>query len=478
MAGRLWVDVEDLFLYAHSFPRPTGIQRVAFEIARALWLEAGAGGKVGFLRHDTARNGFREVPWSDVAAMFARLAETEPPLHTSLAHDSAAGGGAQQSSPAFAPSAARRMLRRMVHRLPPACRVLAIDAMVAQEQALRSWAALFRALGRALVGAGRGSDPSGAARQGGSCAQPGAGDTVLSLGGAWSHPDYPGMIRRLQRRHQVRFVMLLHDIIPLRRPEWCDPGLADRFRRFIEGMLPLCDRVLAVSHASAADVTAYAREQGIVLAHPVQPIPLGTGFGTSHTVLAPRSTRLPPAGSYALMVGTLEARKNHILLFRVWRQLLGERPNAAVPTLVFAGRIGWLVGDLLQQIANTRQLDGKLILVENPSDSEVAALYQGCRFTLFPSAYEGWGLPVTESLAFGKACLTADRTSLPEAGGGLARHFDPDNLADACDAVRRVISDPIGLAQWEAEIRQRFRPIAWSASAQAVLAALDQPVAG
>ena len=132
----------------------------------------------------------------------------------------------------------------------------------------------------------------------------------------------------------------------------------------------------------------------------------------------------------------------------------------------------------MRQIENADHLDGKLVVMEDPSDAELAALYAGCRFTVFPSLYEGWGLPVTESLAFGKPCLIADRTSLPEAGGALARRFDPDNLHDALAVIREVILDPEGLDRWEAQVRREFRPMPWTASADALLTALGYPTTG
>ena len=122
-------------------------------------------------------------------------------------------------------------------------------------------------------------------------------------------------------------------------------------------------------------------EQGIRLPGPVVTLPLGSELRQPPGT---RSARLPPPGSYALIVSTIEARKNHLLLFRVWRRMLEEMPPERVPTLVFAGRIGWLVADLMQQIANTDNLGGKLMIIESPSDAELAALYDGCLFTLFP----------------------------------------------------------------------------------------------
>jgi glycosyltransferase involved in cell wall biosynthesis len=238
-------------------------------------------------------------------------------------------------------------------------------------------------------------------------------------------------------------------------------------------VLPLCDFVFAISRATAADVEDYARGNRIVLPGSVIPIPIGTGFGSELQAAATSCGRaLPLAGSYALFVSTIEARKNHMLLFRVWRRLQQELPIECVPTLVFAGRVGWLVDDLMRQIANTDYLNGKLVVIEDPTDAELATLYRGCLLTLFPSLYEGWGLPVTESLAFGKPCIISNCTSLPEAGGHLTRSFDPDNLHDAYSVIREAIEDRAGLILWEARVQREFRPTPWSATVEAIMASL------
>ena len=131
--------------------------------------------------------------------------------------------------------------------------------------------------------------------------------------------------------------------------------------------------------------------RGIALPGPVRTIPIGTGFGKPAVAPArPPARALPPAGSYALFVSTIEGRKNHALLVRVWRRLLADLPAARVPTLVFAGRIGSLVSDLLGQLVNTGWLGGRVVIVEDPSDAELETLYRGCLFTLFPSFAEGW----------------------------------------------------------------------------------------
>lgn len=456
----LWVDVEDLFEYAERNPRPSGIQRLAFEMDRVL--QAQHKDRVRFVRHHPSGNTLMVVEWAKLEALFSGLvaahAPGRPAPAKAFATPASPGGG---------------RANRLGSRLPPEVRRGVIDVVIAQKLALRL---LRQALGaqagtlrrllrlpRIIAASLRGT--AGDATEFEAHARP--GDVILVLGSPWGHPDYAGLLASVQERFGLRVAILVYDLIPILRPEFCDRNLVRLFRAWFVSVLPRCDLIFAISHATARDVETWAPAAGIALQGPVTPIPIGTGFGT--TPMPERTPRLPPEGSYVLIVSTIEARKNHLLAFRIWRRLLEELPPEQVPTLVFAGRIGWMVADLMQQIANTANLDGKLLIVEDPSDGELAALYLGCRFTLFPSFYEGWGLPVTESLAFGKPCLIADRTSLPEAGMGLARSFDPDNLNDAYARVHEVIADPALLAAWEARVRTEFRPTPWSATVDAML---------
>jgi glycosyltransferase involved in cell wall biosynthesis len=300
------------------------------------------------------------------------------------------------------------------------------------------------------------------------------GDNLVVLGSPWAHADYASTVRWARDDLRMRFALLIHDLIPLRRPEWCDRFLILAFANWHRAVLPLADAVFSNSLATAADITAWTQENNIPLARPVRPLPIGTGL---HLPLAATQeiaagTALPAHRTYALFVSTIEARKNHVLLFRVWRRLLADLPHDQVPILVFAGRVGWLVNDLMQQLENANWLGGKIRFVRDPTDLELASLYRGCLFTLFPSLYEGWGLPVSESLALGCPCLSSNRTSLPEAGGDLARYFDPENLEEAYRAIRRVIEDGAELQAWRERVVSEFRPVTWESSARTLRGAL------
>ncbi len=410
----IWIDVEDLFAYAGAFRRPSGIQRAVFELCRAL--AATDGRRIGFLRH-AGRDDFTETSWPEIAALFAGFSRPAP------------------SSPPAAQG-----IRR---------------ALSLQREVFAALAELPRAL---LPPKRPAVPPAGFTK----------GDVLLVAGAGWDDPTHTHRLLSAKRRFGLRLAVLVYDLIPLRRPEWCDRQTAARFRRWIEALLEEADHLLAISAATAGDVASHRATLGLP-PMPATVIRLGDGF-SDETPAVPQDIPHP----YALFVSTLEIRKNHALLLEAWRILLDRHGPDRVPHLVFAGREGPLVGDTLRVLRASRFLDGHVIWRRDATDADLAALYRGCRFTLFPSLYEGWGLPVAESLCFGKPCLAAGTTSLPEVGGALVRYLDPLDLSDTVAAIEAVITDQTVLPAWEARIHAEFRPTPWSATAATTLAGLPE----
>ncbi len=510
---RIWFDVEDLFHFAQRNARPTGIQRVCFEIYRAAMADPALAARVGFLRHATAERGFVEADWAVLQALFRRVTDRPAEQGRLRPEPPQPGPGLPsradalpQATPEPATGTVERHRRRLPIRLlkraagvlPDRIRRPGILFAVMQAQAV---AALAEAAGEvALAGMREGGRraarlpsvrtvlsrpvPSELAveappRRLADIAR--RGDVLAVLGSPWFELDYAELAAHARGRLGLRLAVLLHDVIPVRRPEWVDRGTARVYRDWYTAVLPLADVVFANSQATADDLSSWCARDNVFLRRPVRPVPIGTGFGAVVDQLGEPAGPLPvvleevlDGRPYVLFVSTVEARKNHLLLFRVWRRLLEEMGPERVPDLVFAGKVGWMVSDLMSQIENSRNLDGRLHVVEGLDDRELRAVYAGCLFTVFPSFYEGWGLPVSESLAMGKPCVASNATALPEAGGRLARYFDPFDVNDATRVIRQVIEDRPGLAAWQEEVRQGFRPITWHRTASAILDALDR----
>jgi glycosyltransferase involved in cell wall biosynthesis len=145
--------------------------------------------------------------------------------------------------------------------------------------------------------------------------------------------------------------------------------------------------------------------------------------------------------------------------------------------LIFAGQIGWLVNDLLVELAASGYAGGKILLMPGLSEAELRRAYESCLFTVFPSLSEGWGLPVAESLVHGKFCVASNRTSIPEVGGDLIDYFDPSNEDDALAKIERVLLDPDYLAAREARLRDEYRPRSWADCARSLVGKLDENAA-
>jgi glycosyltransferase involved in cell wall biosynthesis len=437
----LWFDVDDLVAYFTAHHRPTGIQRLSFEVYRALWRLSGS--DIGFCRRSTGGAGFCRIDFPIFEAELLAAMELPRVL---------------PAAPPVAPPRYSR-LGAYCRRLPRHLR-LPIGVIY---RAARQIAAALRDLAGAFF-----HQPE-AMREDQFDVEAdeivfSAGDWLVSLGSAWSRLYDSRAIENLRGR-QVRFAVMVYDIIPELFPEWTLRGTIADFGFFLRGTVAGADMIFTISRNSAADIRRFLQSVDAP-AVPVAVLPVGCA---PPLATAPASAKAAP---FVLLVSTIEVRKNHALMFRVWQRLLKSMPRVEVPELVFAGTIGWLTADFLQQLENSQWLGGKIRLVEAPSDKELAALYKNCLFTVFPSFYEGWGLPVTESLSFGKTVAASNRASIPEAGGEFCVYYDPENIEDATAVIRGLIEQPDRVAALERRIAREFRPPDWSDTAAALLAAL------
>lgn len=217
----------------------------------------------------------------------------------------------------------------------------------------------------------------------------------------------------------LKYVHMIHDLIPLRHPEYVPRNFeVSVFEQFVNSTIQMADTLITNSSFVAQDVKRYCQENRMSGPN-IIPVPLAHAALAAKPQATPRLSALhDEAESFVLNVGTFSPRKNQAWLYQLWKRVvdvLGDR----APALVFAGQLGWGHEELVRAMEADPMWNRKIFLVEAPSDPELAWLYQNCSFTLFPSLYEGWGLPVGESLALGKYCLVADNTALREAGAGL-----------------------------------------------------------
>lgn len=308
-------------------------------------------------------------------------------------------------------------------------------------------------------------------------AQP--GDMVVTLGAAWGVPGYARRIAAMKRRYRIAFAVLVYDMIPIENRELVERRHALQFRQWLTEIAPSADVILTISKYSrqallqfaAAASWASPRVDVIRLGGEWSPLP------AAHRAVRGADAKVVLPERYVLFVSTIEIRKNHRLLVRVWRRLIERHGAGVVPVLVFAGQIGWMVDGLLADLAASDWLDGMIEHRPGLSDAELTEAYDRCLFTVFPSLCEGWGLPIAESLAHGKFCLASKRTSIPEVGGDLIDYFDPADDDEAVERMERLLFEPGYLAAREARLRAEYRPGTWADCARSVVLKLEQQAA-
>lgn len=253
-------------------------------------------------------------------------------------------------------------------------------------------------------------------------AMAGFGGAAVEAGDVYLHVshirlDRPEPFERL-KRDGARLVTLIHDLIPIRFPEYARPGEDARHARRMTTALKTASLLVANSRDTARDLESFAGETGVT-APAIVAAPLGLEADFRADVPA-----LEAGKPYFVTLGTIEPRKNHLLLLHVWRAL-SDRLGDATPMLVVVGRRGWeneMVVDLLDRSPAIR---GHAVEATGLSDASLASLIKGARALLFPSFAEGYGLPLAEALALGAPTVASDLPAFREIAGDRVDYLDP-----------------------------------------------------
>ncbi len=219
----------------------------------------------------------------------------------------------------------------------------------------------------------------------------------------------------VMRRAGCLFVPLIHDIIPTTHPEYMAPKQPERHLRRIGTTAALADAVIVNSAATAAALVPHLTLRGAP--PPVLVAPLGIELP---------DVPVPPVSiePYFVALGTIEPRKNHLLLLNIWRELamsLGPR----APRLLVIGKRGWENENVLDMLERCGGLKGLVQEVGQVPDRTVAEMLRGARALLFPSFAEGFGLPLAEALALRVPVICSDLPALREVGGDAPDFLDP-----------------------------------------------------
>ncbi len=404
----VWIDLTDMLVWKGTF---TGIQRVTYEYARRFEKD---GAK--FFAYDALDDRYVEIFLSDMhesEGQDSNAHERDIPLRRRLRHT--LGAPYYQMSPdaqAFLQpyvAAVNHTIRSAIHytgKLKPK-QSTKMQHTLSSEYRHRPQA-IFK-----------------------------AGDAVVLLGAGWNDGRTLDGLIKYKKATAIRIVQHINDILPIYQPQLFADELPKIFEPYVEKVAQNADTITVISEATKRDVEIFCKEHGIE-SPAIKVIRLGENPEGSVNPMRPKEVRIKD-GQYILSVGTFEVRKNYQLLYQATK--LAQIEDREIPTLVIAGRQGWLSGDIRHIISRDPYVRDHIIWLNDVSDAELKWLYKHCMFTIFPSIAEGWGLPVAESLNYGKLCLTSGTSAMLEIGNGMVDYFLPYDARECMEKVQFYVAE-------------------------------------
>jgi glycosyltransferase involved in cell wall biosynthesis len=265
-------------------------------------------------------------------------------------------------------------------------------------------------------------------------------------------------------------VLTVHDVSFRLYPEYFSPRVRILLSTLLSFSMRKAKAILTVSECSRRDILRfYPAAMGKVCV-----IPEAAGPVIWAKPDLPAARRVTGDRPFLLTVGTTQPRKNLPRLIEAYLQLREERVTDA--RLVIAGRPGWRTDALARLFANSDHRHD-VIFTGYVADSILAALYRECALFVYPSLYEGFGLPVLEAMACGAPVITSNTSSLPEVAGDAARLVDPFSV----QSIRAALEDVLRDRHLQEELRglgkRRASEFSWERTARETLVVYER-VAG
>lgn len=288
------------------------------------------------------------------------------------------------------------------------------------------------------------------------------GDYLLLCDASWNYQVW--LAASTARQHGAHVVLMVHDLIPLRHPEFCVPLFSLVFRKWLLKMLQCSDAVVCNSAATEADLHAYAASHQLKLP-PTSNFRLGcdlTRVANDSDVRQSLTGFVSGESPCFAAIGSIEPRKNYAWLLSVFEQLWTKDHRAK---LLIVGRPTADCQELIQRLKQHPQQGGRLLTIFDASDAEIAHIYASCRALVFPSLAEGFGLPLVEARTRGCPVIANDLPVFRELADSGVSIFELNSekaltrlVMEHAQTDHRMSVGPMPLFTW-ADSAQQFQEV-------------------
>lgn len=256
----------------------------------------------------------------------------------------------------------------------------------------------------------------------------------------------------------IKRVTMIHDVTPITHPDFHPYSSVLAHKFFLKGILKKADRVITNSKSTTSDVNRlFPFTKGKTVS-----IPLAAAMkARSSQDISKDSIKLPP--KYLLHVGTIEPRKNLELLVKAFELMEDDNLH-----LVLAGKVGWKASSTLKAIIDSPKKD-KIHQLGRVSENLLRRLYKGASIFVYPSHYEGFGLPILEAMLEGTPVVCSSNSSLSEVGGNAVKYISENDKTKLANTLTTLLSDSSQLNEMRRLSKEQVAKFRWKRTAEKTL---------
>lgn len=293
-------------------------------------------------------------------------------------------------------------------------------------------------------------------------------EKIVGLSSIWEQSDliyspyYP-----VPRKREAKAILTIHDLIPLVHPEWfSNPSTIRFFEKNLRESAKCVDKIIADSHCTKRDIVKFydIEEEKVEVIH----LAPSSIFKNTQDCSFPFNNDVPKIVSenrpYFLSVATLEPRKNLVRTIKAF-ELFRDSEKNLEPALLLVGKSGWKNEELLKTFNNSRYKDS-IFFTGYLSDEALISVYQQAVAFIYPSLYEGFGLPVLEAMSSGVPVITSNNSSLAEIATDAALCCDPYSVEEIALSMQRITASQTLRQNLSAWGIQRSNKFSWEKTAE------------
>ena len=296
------------------------------------------------------------------------------------------------------------------------------------------------------------------------------GDIFFDMDGVWNNSlKRPYLYKQLDSNN-AKIFNFIYDLVPVVLPKYSHQNTVRNFMTFLYAVYRYSSVVFFDSRSAEKDFLDIKEQIHNSRNISTRVVKLGSDILQSNTLPINNSYEYLTKTKYILFVGTLEPRKNQTLMLNVFEKLSVEYPEL---NMVFVGKGGWKNDTLLKRLKHHELLNNSLHWLENIDDSTLVTLYQEAFLCVYISSYEGFGLPVAESLSWGNITITSKNSSMYEVGKNFADYLRYNSFNELYETIDTYLNHSNLYTEKKAYIKENYIPYSWDMTFSSVVDVME-----